>query len=317
MTKLSFVIPCYNSEKTIGSVVDSICSVMENASEFSYDIVLVNDYSPDNTITVLKKIANENNNITVVNFAKNFGQHAALMAGLRHTTGEIIVFLDDDGQSPSDQILNLIKPLFNGYDLSIADYGVKKQSFFKNFGSKVNDIMAENLINKPKNLNLSSFLAFRRYIAEDMMRYENSFPYIGGLLLRATNNIANVKMEDNEREEGKSNYNFRKLISLWMNGFTSFSVKPLRMATFLGGLTAFAGVIYTMYIIISRLLNPDMAEGFSTIVSLQIIFSGVILMVLGMIGEYVGRIFLSLNKMPQYVIKEVVKSKSNIDDSMV
>ncbi len=318
MSKLSFVIPCYNSEKTITDVVNSIKTAVASDENFSYEIILVNDFSKDGTSLVIEQLARCDENIIAINFAKNFGQHAALMAGFRYSSGDIVIYLDDDGQCPAEKVFDLIGPLRNGFDVSIADYGIKKQSRFKNFGSKVNDIMAEHLIGKPKRLSLSNFGAIKRFVVDEMIKYQNCYPYIAGLLLRTTSNIANVKMEENERQEGKSNYSLKKLLALWLNGFTSFSVKPLRITSIAGVIFAFIGFIFGLYTVINKLfVTPDIAIGYSSIVSLLTFFSGLTLMVIGMIGEYVGRIFINLNNAPQYVVKSGInlKKKTECDES--
>lgn len=307
MEKLSFVIPCYNSQKTIGYVVRLINEVVTKKNMFDYEIILVNDFSQDGTSTVIEEIARQNKNIIAINFSRNFGQHAALMAGFRHSSGDVVIYLDDDGQCPVNKIFDLIEPLNNGFDVSMADYGVKKQSKFKNFGSKINDIMAEHLVGKPKKLQLSNFGALKRFVVDEIIKYQSCYPYIAGLILRTTSNIANVKMEENERKEGKSNYNLKKLLSLWLNGFTSFSVKPLRIASIAGVVFAFIGFIFGIYTIINKIfINPNIAIGYSTIVSLLTFFSGLVLMIMGMIGEYIGRIYICINKSPQYVIKNII-----------
>ncbi len=307
MEKLSFVIPCYNSQKTIGYVVRLINEVVTKKNMFDYEIILVNDFSQDGTSTVIEEIARQNKNIIAINFSRNFGQHAALMAGFRHSRGDVVIYLDDDGQCPVNKIFDLIEPLNNGFDVSMADYGVKKQSKFKNFGSKINDIMAEHLVGKPKKLQLSNFGALKRFVVDEIIKYQSCYPYIAGLILRTTSNIANVKMEENERKEGKSNYNLKKLLSLWLNGFTSFSVKPLRIASIAGVVFAFIGFIFGIYTIINKIfINPNIAIGYSTIVSLLTFFSGLVLMIMGMIGEYIGRIYICINKSPQYVIKNII-----------
>ena len=258
MNKLSFVIPCYNSEKTIQDVINSIRNELENKNFINYEIILVNDFSKDNTSNVIEALAKDDKNIIVINFAKNFGQHSALMAGFRNSSGDVVVYLDDDGQCPVDKVFELIEPLDNGFDISIADYGKKKQSKFKNFGSKVNDIMAEHLINKPKDLKLSNFGAMKRFVVAEIVKYQHCYPYIAGLMLRTSSKIANVKMEENERKCGKSNYSFKKLLSLWLNGFTSFSVKPLRLTTIIGVLFACLGFAFGLYTIINKLfINKD------------------------------------------------------------
>ncbi len=308
---LSFVIPCYGSEKTIEFVVNEIHEVVSKKPQFDYEIITVNDSSPDNVLEVLKKLSEKNPNLKVVDLAKNFGKHGAVMAGLSKVSGDIIISLDDDGQCPMDSLWDLIDPILNDKaDCTVAEYGKKKQSFFKNFGSKVNALMSRILINKPKEFNFSNFFAVKRYVVDEICKYENPYPYLEGLLLRTTKNISPVKMEERERYEGKGNFTFFRSLSLWINGFTAFSVKPLRIATVLGVLCALFGFGFGIYAVINKIINPNAPLGYSSLMAMIAFLGGAIMMLLGLIGEYVGRIYICLNKSPQYVIKET----HNFDD---
>ena len=164
--------------------------------------------------------------------------------------------------------------------------------------------MTRVMLGKPKELLVTSYFAVQRYIVDDMIRYENSYPYVIGLVLRATKNIVNVPVQHREREEGRSGYTFKKLLGLWLNGFTAFSVIPLRIATTIGGICAAGGFVYGTYTIIKRLINPNVPMGFSSIMSAIVFFGGMIMIMLGLVGEYIGRIYISLNNSPQYVVKE-------------
>lgn len=309
--KVSFVIPCYRSEQSLPRVVAEIREKMESMKQYSYDIFLVNDSSPDNTFEVIRQLCREDKNIRGIDFARNFGQHSALMAGLRYSDGDYVVCLDDDGQTPADEADRLLNKLEEGYDAVYAKYDHKQHSAFRNLGSKLNERMMRMMLDKPAALYLSSYFAVKRFVVEDMVRYENSYPYVIGLVLRATKNIANVNVNHRERETGVSGYTFKKLVGLWFNGFTAFSVKPLRIATALGGGSAVVGFLYGIYTIVKRLLNPAVPMGFSSLMSALVFFGGMIMVMLGLIGEYIGRIYISLNNSPQYVIRE----KINIDDS--
>ena len=310
MKKISFVIPCYRSEHTLPKVIGEIDEKMQQMPEFTYDIFMVNDCSPDNTMGTIRRLCEEKKNRKGIHFARNFGQHAALMAGLRYSDGDYVVCLDDDGQTPADEVDKLIAKLEEGYDAVYAKYEHKQHSAFRNLGSKVNELMTRIMLEKPKELYLSSYFAVRRFVVEDMIRYENSFPYVIGLVLRTTRNITNVVVSHREREEGASGYTMKKLLGLWFNGFTAFSVKPLRMATAIGGGCAGIGFLYGIYTIIKRLINPAVPVGFSSLMSAIVFFCGMMMLMLGLIGEYIGRIYISLNNSPQYVIKECL----NIED---
>ena len=306
MEKISFIIPCYRSEQTLPKVIEEIQSTMSGMSDrYAYDIILVNDCSPDDTAQTIKKLCEENDNIIGVSFAKNFGQHAALMAGFRYSDGDICVCLDDDGQTPANQVGRLLAKLDEGYDAVYAKYDHKMHSGFRNFGSRVNDLMLRTMLNKPGDLFVSSYFAVRRFVADEIIRYENSYPYVIGLVLRSTGKIANVPIDHRERMEGTSGYTLGKLLSLWLNGFTAFSIKPLRIATYIGGFSAIAGLLYGLYVIIRRLLFPeDAVLGYAATMSAIVFFGGMILLTLGLIGEYIGRMYISMNNSPQYVIRD-------------
>lgn len=304
MKKVSFIIPCYRSEHTLPHVVAEIDEKMKQIAKYDYEIILVNDCSPDNTLAAVRRLCRENSNVKGISFARNFGQHAALMAGLRHADGEYVVCLDDDGQTPANEVDKLLDKLEEGYDAVYAKYEHKHHSGFRNLGSKINELMTRVMLDKPADLYLSSYFAVRRFVVDDMIRYENSYPYVIGLVLRATKNITNVVVRHRDREEGCSGYTLKKLLGLWLNGFTAFSVKPLRIATAIGGFSAGIGFLYGIYTIIKRFVNPDVPMGFSSTMSALVFFGGMIMVMLGLIGEYVGRIYISLNNSPQYVIRE-------------
>lgn len=312
MKKLSFVIPCYRSEKTIARVISEIIETVERDERYDYEIICVNDHSPDNTYEVLKKVA-ENPKVKVLDLSRNFGQHSALMAGFRYVEGDIIVCMDDDGQTPPNEMFKLIDKLEDGYDLVSAKYPDKKRSLFRKLGTKVSFAMSSYLIGKPKDIDLNSYYVFRRYVLDEVIKYTNPYPFVHGLILRVTRNMANVEIERKDRKEGKSGYNFLKLFSLWMNGFTAFSEKPLRIASVIGFLCALVGFIYGIVIIIRKILNPSILVGYSSMMAVILFLCGMIMLFLGLLGEYIGRMYISINNAPQYAIRETINvDKKNV-----
>ncbi|SFN78290.1 undecaprenyl-phosphate 4-deoxy-4-formamido-L-arabinose transferase [Pseudobutyrivibrio sp. UC1225] len=309
--KYSFVIPCYRSEKTLGKVIDEIQAKMSEMNHQDYEIILINDCSPDNTWGTIRNLCSKNENIIGINHAKNFGQHAALMAGFHFVSGDIVICLDDDGQTPANEVDKLLaKVIDEDYDVAYAEYAHKQHSGFRNWGSHVNKVMTEVMLGKPKELYISSYFAAKRYIVDEMLNYKGAYPYVIGLVLRTTRNICNVEVNHRERTEGASGYNFKKLLGLWMNGFTSFSILPLRIASYGGSAIAFIGFIYALYVIIRKIVAPTEYLGWSSTMAVLLILGGLILLVLGLIGEYVGRIFISINNSPQYVIKNIINYDS-------
>lgn len=307
--RVSFIIPCYRSAQTITTVVEEIRDAMEKLSQYSYHIVLVNDCSPDDTFEVIRTLCAKYENVLGINLAKNFGQHSAIMAGLHYADGDICVFLDDDGQTPANEVEKLLQAIEQGADVSIGRYDHKQHSAFRNWGSKVNELMSRVMLGKPKSLYVSSYFAVRRFVADSMMQYQHCYPYLPGLLLRATKNIVNVPVHHREREIGDSGYNMKKLLSLWFNGFTAFSVLPLRVATVIGCTSAVVGFIYGIYTIIRKLVDPAVLLGFSSLMSALLFIGGMLMIMLGLIGEYIGRIYISLNNSPQFVVREEVGNR--------
>lgn len=311
MKKISFVIPCYRSAKTVGHVTDEIENTIERLGGYEWEIILINDCSPDNTWEVIEALSRKNGRIFGVNLSKNFGQHAALMAGFQYASGDIVMCLDDDGQTPADEMDKLLSELEAGRDVVYAKYDHKKHSAFRNFGSWINELMAQYLLGKPKELYVSSYFAAKRFVVDDMLRYQHSYPYVIGLVLRATKNISNVNVHHREREEGTSGYTVKKLLGLWFNGFTAFSIQPLRFATIIGTLCAVTGFLYGIYTVVKKLMVPDVPVGFSSMMSTLVFIGGMIMLMLGLIGEYIGRIYISINNSPQYVVRETTRGGEN------
>ena len=309
MKKVSFVIPCYNSSQTIEKVVEEIQSTMEKLLAYQYEIILVNDCSPDNTFEVIAGLCEKYSNICGINLAKNFGQHGALMAGFHQVTGDILVCLDDDGQTPADEVDKLLAEVENGQDVVYARYDHKKHSLFRNFGSWVNEKMAQFLLGKPKELFVSSYFAARRFIVDEMLKYENAYPYVIGLVLRTTKRITNVTVNHREREIGTSGYTLGKLLALWFNGFTAFSTKPLRIATLSGSVFAVAGFLYGIYTVIKKFVNPAVPMGFSSLMAAVLFMGGMLMIMLGLIGEYIGRMYICMNNAPQFVVRDLIPAK--------
>ncbi len=306
MKRLSFVIPCYNSEQTIAHVVAEIDNCFLENDRYEYEIVLVNDASPkDNTLGEIRRLARENKRVTAVNLSKNFGQDSALMAGYSVAKGDYIISLDDDGQNPASEAYKLLDKLEEGWDVVFGKYQHKQHSWFKNFGSRVNDLMARILLDKPKDHRFCSYVSMDRFVVDEMQKDRNSFPYIWGLILRTTNRITNVYIDHRPREEGKSNFTLIKCLKVWMNGFIAFSVKPLRFSAIIGTLVACIGFLYGIYVIVRQLLCGEPVAGWSSIMTAILLLDGIILVMLGLLGEYIGRMNINLNNSPQYIIRSI------------
>lgn len=300
---LSIVIPCYRSAGTIGGVVAELTQVMQTLPGWTYEIIMVSDASPDNVYEVIQDLCKADPaHLKGIELAKNFGQNSALMAGYHAASGDVVLSMDDDGQAPVESLPDMLKALENA-DVVYGSYTEKKHHLFRNLGSRLNDKMMCLLLNKPAHLQITSFAAARKFIIQEMLRADNPYPILDGLVLRSTRNIVNIPVKHRAREQGESGYTITKLIMLWLNGVIAFSVIPLRLATACGFLCAAAGGLYGLWTVIHYLLDPSVPQGYSSIMAAILFIGGLLMLMLGMIGEYVGRISLCANRCPQFVIR--------------
>lgn len=304
--KISFVIPCYGSQDTIEAVVGEIRTTMALRPGLEFEVVAVNDESPDGVQAVLERLAAQDKRVKVIALAKNAGKANAQMAAFRHLSGDVVVCLDDDGQCPMDHLWELVAPLESGEaDSAVARYPKKKQSAFKRLGSRVNALTDQWLLGKPRGLQISNFSAHRRFVIDEAVRSETAYPYFWGLVLRSTSHVVNVVMEERERLAGRGHFNFRRSFSMWLDGFTACSIKPLRLADVLGLVCAAGGFLFGVYTVLRKILEPARIDaGYSSIIASIFFVGGILMILLGLVGEYVGRIYMAVNRAPQYVIRQ-------------
>lgn len=311
MTTVSVAIPCYRSAVTIPTVVNDIRAAITAREGFDYQIILVNDYPNDNTFDVISSLCAEDPKIVGVNLSRNFGQMTAKLAALPYVKGDVLVYMDDDGQHPADQIYLLVDKVLEGYDMVYAHFHHKKHSLFKRITSWGNSKLLEMNGSKPKNIVLSSYCAMSPMAVEALKKYRSPFPSITGYVSHVASRYANVDIEHHERLAGRSNYTLKKLLRMWFTGFTNFSTVPLHFASFLGGFCAVFGFLTGAIVIIRKLLNPNIAAGYTSSIALQLFMGGVIMLTLGLIGEYIGRIYMTVSNMPQYEVRDVINGDSN------
>lgn len=302
--KISCVIPCYHSDKTLEAVVKGIGEVMATRPGTDWEIILVNDNPPDETWNLIQRLSREDSRIHGICFSRNFGQHSALMAGYRQVTGDIVVSLDDDGQNPPSEMFTLVDAIDGEHDLVYADYAHKRHTWFRNLGSRLTNRMFTWMLNKPPELTMTSYWAAKRFVIDQMVRCESPFPFVDGLALQSTTRYASVPVTHLPRAEGESGYTVFSLLKLWLNAFTSFSVKPLRIASVLGGCSALGGLIVGLVLVVRKLiLREEIDAGWTSMMAMMLLLFGVTLIMLGLVGEYVGRIFITINRSPQYIIE--------------
>ena len=304
----SIIIPCYNSAYTIAQVVRDTAIEMNLLERTPFEFILVDDNSPDDgeTLHVLKTLADELDFVKVVELAKNTGQHNATMAGLNYASGDVFISMDDDGQTRASELRELFSRFDMGYDVVFGYYEDKKHSGFRNFGSWLNYQTVRSMIGKPKSMKTSSFWVIRKYVRDSIIEYTSPFTHLQGLFLRTVSpdKISSVCVEHFERLHGKSNYTLKKLVALWSN-ILGFSTLPLKFAQKMGAILSAIGIIGAIVVFINKIIHPSVAVGWSSLMVALFFFSGIIIFFLGIIGEYIGRLFLNVNKTPQYVVREV------------
>lgn len=318
MKKLSFVIPCYRSENTIEMVINEIKEVLFQKPEYDYEIIAVNDCSPDNVLAVLEGIAGENTKVKVIDFMSNSGKYSAIMAGVSVADGDIIVMMDDDFQCPVTEVWNLIAPIESGeYDASSARYEKKMENAFKRFCSKIYTFFAHSMLGQPKNVVIENYLAVSKAICKEIRSCKNPYPFIDGLILRATKKIAMVDMKERTRgDDNPTGFTFIKSMRMFLDGVTAFSIQPLRIATYLGISIALFGLTYIVITII-RFFALSVDPGYSSLLSVLLFIGGMLMVMLGIVGEYVGRIYMCINQTPQYVIRRTINFNGDENGSSI
>jgi undecaprenyl-phosphate 4-deoxy-4-formamido-L-arabinose transferase len=304
---LSIVIPVYNSGDTIASLVEQLANL---PIEGGHELILVNDGSKDNTAEVCEALVpNATFPVRFINLSRNFGEHNAVMAGLRYARGEYVITMDDDLQNPPSEVVKLFKyAREQKKDVIYTYYKQKQHSAWRNFGSWLTNQVADILLDKPKNLYLCSFRCMNSFLVQQICQYEGPFPYVDGLILQVTQSIGQLEVAHSPRQQGQSSYNLRKLVRLWLNMFLNFSVIPLRLSTAVGFLFSAVGFLGTLYVVVDHFIEGA-PLGWSSLMFTLLLFSGVQLLILGIAGEYIGRLYLTSNKRPQFVVRNIVTPK--------
>lgn len=306
---VSVVVPVYRSAPILPKLVEAVQRAMSGACLAGhYEIILVNDASPDDSWLVIQSLSYNSAAIRGICLRKNAGQHNATMAGIRHARGQSVVVMDDDLQHPPEAIPRLLAELDRGYDVCYTRYIDRKHALWKRLGSRFNDWVATRLLKKPEGLYLSSFKAMRADVAREIVKYDGPYAYVDGLILDVTRMLSTIDVEHGERYAGEGNYNLLRSISLWLKMATSFSVLPLRLVTFGGFLLAGVSGAALVAVVITKLMSPQIAAGWTSLLATVLFVGGTQLIGMGIIGEYLGRAYLRLNGKPQYVIRETTAS---------
>ncbi len=309
MRRISVVVPVYNGAETLPKLIEQLDKHLRPQN--SLELILVNDGSTlDNSDEVCEVAPQQNDWIVYIELSTNFGEHNAVMAGLNHCTGDYVVIMDDDLQNPPHEAIRLVDELDRGgYDVVFSCYKKKKHGLSRNLGSSFNNLIASYVLKKPRDLYLSSFKCIRRSVVKQIIKYDGPYPYIDGLILRSTTRYGRLEVEHFSREVGRSGYSLRKLVSLWLNMFTNFSILPLRIASAIGLLLATLSGLAGVVVIIEKIMNPDLPTGWASVFVAILFMSSVQLLAIGLMGEYLGRVLMKLNKIPQFVVRRTIRNK--------
>lgn len=303
MIDISIVIPVYNSHECVHELSRQIADALK---DYTYEQIMVNDCSRDNSWEEIQKECSVNKNVIGINLRKNGGQDSAILTGLNYARGNWIVIMDDDLQHSPYDILKLYEEAQKGFDIVYANFESKKQKLWKNLGSWFNGKISEIAINKPKNIYLSPFKIINCAVIKEVIKMNNLYPYIDGLLFQITRNITQIDIEHHKRELGKSNYNLIKSIKVFLRMLFGFSTFPLNIASFTGFISSFIGLILAIFYFVEFCIGKADVTGWTTIVILILILGGLILLSLGIIGKYLGQMYLTINKQPKFIVKETI-----------
>lgn len=303
---ISIGIPCYRSEKYLAKTVQEIIDAFDKRPEYDYQFILVCDGSPDHTDDVIRQLCIQNDKITGVLLSRNFSQNNARMAALPYAKGDVLVYVDDDGQHSPEDIFRLADKISEGYDIVFAKFNVKREGWFRNKASDIFDGIAAKFNNRPKGIKISGFYAYSRFAIDQLLKHNNPIPSPGSYLYSMTTKVANIDTEQRRRREGTSGYNLRKLISLTLISLTNYTVVPLRIIDVIGFVSAGLGFLYGIILIIKRLFTKTYVAGYTSNMVLILILGGLILISLGLVGEYIGRVYMLLSNKPQYIVREEI-----------
>lgn len=303
--EISIIIPVYKSSSVIGKTLKAVIAVLKEM-KVSYEVLLINDGSPDNSWIVIEQLAKENKHVTSINLFKNYGQHTAVLCGINRAKGNYLITMDDDMQNPPGEIPKLYGKILEGYDLVFAKFHQKKHSLFRRMGSKLVNYFNREIFNKPDDITLTNFRIFSQNVAQLLGEYKTNYPYIPGLLLMHASKIANVYTEHHSREDGKSNYSLLKIIALLSRLLINYSSYPLKMLSIFGFIISLLSFFIGAFYLFKSIFIGSSVPGWTSTILLISFFNGILILLLGTMSIYISRTLSELSEKRAYMIKEIV-----------
>ena len=302
----SVVIPVYNSREFLQELYDRLQSVFKQMNK-TFEVIFVNDCSKDNSMSRLNELHDQHDNIIVIDLYINFGQQNALMCGFQYCEGQYIITMDDDLQNPPEEIPVLIEKLNEGFDAVFGEYTDKKDKFYKNWGSVLFRKLNHKIFNIADNLLFSSFRIIKKEIIDEVKNNKTSYPYISGMLVQVTRNIANVVLKHEKRKYGKSNYTFRKLVQISLNLLVNHSTIPLRFFSYIGMIVSILSFSIGLVFMMNQLLSGEAPPGWTSLIVLVSFYNALILIIFFILGIYISRLLKESANQKQYSVRRVLK----------
>lgn len=311
---ITVAIACYQSENTIESVVHQAIDAIKRRKENDYQIILVSDGSRDDTFKKIQNLCEKDNKILGIELTKNYGQENAKLTAISYAKGDVLVSMDDDGEHPAEKIYELIDKLDEGYDAVFAKFTHKTHNLFRKFCSVANAKVLTYIGVIPKGVSFSGFFAMNKLCVDLLKQYNSPFPSLGSYLTNVTNRMTNVEMVQQSRLSGKSGYTLHKLISLWLTNVVSFSMKTIRLASVIGLFSASIGILLSIVLIVRKIINPDIAMGYTSIMSTILIVGGIIMLIVGLMGEFIGKTYMTISDLPRATVRKEINTSNNEDN---
>lgn len=311
---LSVVVPIYRSAATLPTLAQRLLLVLNRIGK-SFEIIFVDDGSPDDSWKILSDLQRSHTEqIVAIQLMRNYGQHNALMCGFRHSQGKYIVTIDDDLQNPPEEIPKLLEAIeANGWDLVYGTSDTKQHSALRRMGSAL--VIGFFKLAFQSRIEGTSFRIIRRELVESIFPYTLNFTYIDGLLAWNTQRVGGISVAHHARPQGRSSYSTHKLVLMALNLFTNFSLLPLQIVSACGFLVATAGFLLGCYFLIQHLFANISVPGYASTMIVILLLGGIQLLALGVMGEYLGRLHLNVNRKPQYVERQVVVAQRDESDA--